>query len=294
MAYVYRHIRIDKNVPFYIGIGKDDKGDYTRASSIKCRNRHWKRITAKTAYDIEIISDGISWSEACKKETEFIQLYGRRDLKKGPLVNLTDGGEGFENLIITDEQKKKMSVAGKNRKPPSAETRAKLSQISKERGITKEMREKMAAKLRGRPQPEWQRKILSAAAMGKKVPWSEKPILQYGLDGQFIKEFRSGTEASKELGITRANIGASLSRKNRQAAGFIFRHKTGEIETQIPQLDNSKKLGGRAGIKKIINIQTGTIYNSTKKAAELEEIPFVRLKNMLTGSSKNRSNLRYL
>jgi hypothetical protein len=24
MAYLYRHIRLDKNQPFYIGIGKDD------------------------------------------------------------------------------------------------------------------------------------------------------------------------------------------------------------------------------------------------------------------------------
>lgn len=28
MAYVYRHIRLDKNEPFYIGIGKDEGGKY--------------------------------------------------------------------------------------------------------------------------------------------------------------------------------------------------------------------------------------------------------------------------
>lgn len=33
MAYVYRHIRLDKNEVFYIGIGSDDKGHYYRANS---------------------------------------------------------------------------------------------------------------------------------------------------------------------------------------------------------------------------------------------------------------------
>ena len=38
MAYVYRHIRLDKNEPFYIGIGKDDSGEYKRANHIGNKN----------------------------------------------------------------------------------------------------------------------------------------------------------------------------------------------------------------------------------------------------------------
>ena len=37
MAYVYMHIREDKNEPFYIGIGNDDNG-YKRAYSKRNRN----------------------------------------------------------------------------------------------------------------------------------------------------------------------------------------------------------------------------------------------------------------
>ena len=45
MAYLYRHIRLDKNEPFYIGIGGDDKGYYERAyHKISHRNKHWKNI----------------------------------------------------------------------------------------------------------------------------------------------------------------------------------------------------------------------------------------------------------
>lgn len=294
MAYVYRHIGIDKNVPFYIGIGKDNNGEYKRANSTYIRNRYWKNIAAKTAYEVEIMIDDIEWDEACCKEKEFIQLYGRRDLRKGTLINLTDGGEGFSNLIITDEQRKKMSDAGKNRKPPSNETRAKLSKHAKARPITKEMREKMASKLRGRPQPEWQRKILSQAAMGKQVPWSEKPIIQYSIDGALIKWYKSGAEASRQLGISRCNIKMSLSGKNNHAGGYVFRYDTGVPVPEVIETVRSKKLGGTLGIKKVINIVTGAIYGSTKEAADNEGFQYSKLQNKLSGANKNNSNLKYL
>lgn len=94
MAVVYRHIRKDKNEPFYIGIGADEK----RAFSLKSRNDYWKKIVMKTEYEIEILFDDLTWEEACEKEKEFIALYGRKDLGNGSLVNMTDGGEGFLSL----------------------------------------------------------------------------------------------------------------------------------------------------------------------------------------------------
>lgn len=62
MAYVYRHIRLDKNVPFYIGIGSDEEGEYKRAycSIQNGRNKYWNNIVAKTAYEVDIMVDGIS------------------------------------------------------------------------------------------------------------------------------------------------------------------------------------------------------------------------------------------
>jgi len=92
MAYVYRHIRLDKNEPFYIGIGNDNS--YKRAYNKYDRNYIWKNIINKTKYKVEIILDGLSWKEACEKEKEFIEMYGRIDLKTGSLVNLTSGGDG--------------------------------------------------------------------------------------------------------------------------------------------------------------------------------------------------------
>lgn len=92
MAYIYRHIRKDKNEVFYIGAGfKDD--NYRRAYSKRHRNSHWNRIVLITDYEVEIIIDNIDKNFACEKEIEFIELYGKRK-NGGTLCNIADGGIG--------------------------------------------------------------------------------------------------------------------------------------------------------------------------------------------------------
>lgn len=125
MAYVYRHIRLDKNIPFYIGMGIEDDNDYKRAYSKYNRNIYWHNIVKKYGYDIEIVLDYIPTNEACKKEIEFIKLYGRKDTKTGTLVNMTDGGEGKLGFVHTDEIRKKISIACKGIKR-SEELKAKM------------------------------------------------------------------------------------------------------------------------------------------------------------------------
>jgi hypothetical protein len=133
MPYVYRHIRLDKNEPFYIGIGSDN--DYKRAYYIQKRNNIWNKIVSNTSFEVEIILDNLTWDDACNKEKEFIKLYGRKNLKTGILSNLTDGGEGVYGLKFTDESKKKMSIAQKNKKPISEETRNRMSIASRSRDM---------------------------------------------------------------------------------------------------------------------------------------------------------------
>lgn len=112
MAIVYRHVREDSNEVFYVGIGENDKRAYTEYK----RSVAWKNITYKTPYRVEIIFNDLDWEEACIKEKEFIKLYGRRDLGLGPLVNMTDGGEGGPGKIISEKHRVAISKAQKNRK----------------------------------------------------------------------------------------------------------------------------------------------------------------------------------
>lgn len=66
MPYLYRHIRIDKNEPFYIGLGMESyinnthKRLYKRAYNKHERNGIWNSIVAKTEYEIEIIFESVT------------------------------------------------------------------------------------------------------------------------------------------------------------------------------------------------------------------------------------------
>ena len=107
---VYIHRRKDNSQVFYIGIGKIRR-PYDKAK----RNNYWQSIVNKHGYDIEIIHKDLSWEKACKIERQLILQYGRCDLGTGVLVNMTDGGEGNQNIIYTgriqsEETKKKRAL----------------------------------------------------------------------------------------------------------------------------------------------------------------------------------------
>ena len=139
MAYLYRHIRLDKNIPFYVGIGSDEK--FIRAYDKYRRNKKWFNIVSKTDYKVQIVLTDISLDEAKTKEVEFIKLYGRSDKKEGTLCNLTDGGEGNPGRIVSDEWRKNKSIEQKGKicseafkqKRREYMTGRKMSQESKEK-----------------------------------------------------------------------------------------------------------------------------------------------------------------
>lgn len=116
MAYVYKHIRLDKNETFYIGVGSDRGGRHTRAYRKHSRSRHWYNIVNKYGYRVEIIEDELRWEDALQREIYFISVYKRKS-DGGVLVNLTLGGDG--QLGISRE-------AWNKGKPHSEEWRRKL------------------------------------------------------------------------------------------------------------------------------------------------------------------------
>lgn len=155
MAIVYRHIRLDKNEPFYIGIGKT----ILRAKDKSKRSSAWKAVSSK-GYRIEILFDDLTWEQALEKEKEFIKLYGRKKYG-GILVNITEGGLGSEGLIHSEATKQKMkksntkevrekkSIAKKGNKNPnfgkkwSEEKKQWMSEINKGRKFSEEQIENM-------------------------------------------------------------------------------------------------------------------------------------------------------
>lgn len=98
--YLYRHVRLDKNEPFYIGVGTkrgklktDYISAYYRAFTNDTRNKYWHNITSLSEYDVDILLESDDRDFILSKEVEFISLYGRKCLGSGTLVNLDGGGK---------------------------------------------------------------------------------------------------------------------------------------------------------------------------------------------------------
>ena len=119
--YLYRHIRLDKNQPFYVGIGtKDYKWNgysilYNEAIRKDRDNKIWTAITNKAKWRVEILLESDDYQFIKDKEIEFISLYGRIDLETGILANLTNGGDGCHGFKPTKEQLEKMKSAQSKR-----------------------------------------------------------------------------------------------------------------------------------------------------------------------------------
>lgn len=117
--FLYRHIRPDKNEPFYVGIGTVPKlksvlgyrTQYMRAYNKASRPKIWQDLVKKIgSYEVEIMLESDNSQEIQNAEKFFIKLYGRKDLKTGILVNRTDGGDGIINPSETNRAR--MKAAG--------------------------------------------------------------------------------------------------------------------------------------------------------------------------------------
>jgi len=198
MAYVYQHIRLDTNEVFYIGIGSDTAGKYSRANAVKGRkNPYWNRIVNKVGHRVEILKDGMSWEDACEEERRLIKLYGRFNLNEGNLVNLTDGGDGNLGWIPSNEVKDKIrqSIVGHTH---SEETKRKISENSKGRILSIETKSKMSEyrKLhkikppnhKGLKRSEETKRKISEGKKGKLRTEEQRKRMSEGMRGKKLSE----------------------------------------------------------------------------------------------------------
>jgi predicted GIY-YIG superfamily endonuclease len=99
-----------------VGKGKDGRA-YIKTH----RSNLWNKYVNKYDFDVILLEEGLSESEAFEREIYWIKRIGRRDLNKGTLVNFTDGGEGVSGRIykVSEETRKKLSKALSGRVAPN-------------------------------------------------------------------------------------------------------------------------------------------------------------------------------
>lgn len=184
---IYRHLKPNGEV-FYIGIGSE-KRSYQKNP----RSDFWKRVVSIHSYEVQILKFNLSWEEACELEKILISWYGRRDLKTGTLVNMTNGGEGSIGYIPSEKSRR--------------------SRSEKMKGVSK------------------------------------------------------SEEARKNM--NKSKIGKSISKEHREKCRLI-------------------------GAKKVINIETGEIYESVQNLIKNSDFTSAQLYDRLGGRLKNKTNYMYL
>lgn len=264
--YLYRHIRLDKNEPFYIGVGTKAKKlypstEYRRAYENRGRGKIWKDIVNKTKYKVEILIESDDYSFILQKEKEFIKLYGRKNNKTGILSNLTDGGIGSTGFIVSEETRRKIAENsyckekfGKNH-PMSKRVYQyslngnfikewdSLSDIARHFNSSELPEKCLSKKTKSYHGYMWFYEYrgenidpyvpsLASSVLRKKL---SKVLYQYDMNGNFLRKWSSLKEIENNLGIkTGRTSNASYSKSHFSNGYFWFTEFLGDkIETII-------------------------------------------------------------
>jgi hypothetical protein len=188
---VYIHIRPDINEPFYVGKGipKRDRSKYGR-------NQYWHNIVNKNngIFESKILFEGLSEKDALLKERE-IELDLRN--KGYILTNIAECGikAGTTGMKHSEESKRKISEGLKGHISPN-----------KGKKQSKETCDKKSKSMLG---------VMN------------KPLLQYDLQDNFIKEWSSISEAYLSLNkkITNGCINLACKGKIKTAFGYKWEYK---------------------------------------------------------------------
>ena len=128
---------------------------------------------------------------------------------------MTDGGEGTMGYHHTEETKETLRIISTGKKP-SEETRRKLSDKLIQRWENPDYKEKMRKRRRGVIMPEEVGHHISNAKGGK-------PVIQYSIFGEYIREYKYITDVSNITGINSGSIYNVCCKKKFSAGGYIWR-----------------------------------------------------------------------
>jgi group I intron endonuclease len=239
--------------PFYIGKGTDNR-DYHSAFD---RHNSFKKnkIKSLNKKNIKVLSikvfEDLNEQDSFNIETSIIKKIGRRDLKLGPLTNLTDGGEGRTNIIVSDETKNKISKTKKSQNLHSKHTESTktlLKQINQGQNNpfygkhhSEEVKEEQSLRVSGANHPMFGKKhdeetikkikekrnqvVIQEKMNQISKELNSKSVLQFTLDGDFLKEYSSIKEASIETGLSESIIGKCCRGVIKNPRKFFFKFK---------------------------------------------------------------------
>ena len=201
--------------PFYIGKGHGYRiKQHTQACRMrgnKHKNYTVKQILSSQLKPIEIkLFENLSETQSFRREIFLIRLIGRRDLGVGCLTNMTDGGEGSVGAVPWN-----LGI------PHLEETKIKIANKAIGRYVSDETRKRVGDSRRGKKQSEETKKKIALAHTGVLQKKQMKPIYQFDINGNFIREWESVRTAS----MTFSNIKNCISGKTKNLYNGIWAFK---------------------------------------------------------------------
>lgn len=207
MYSVYKHTTPSGKV--YIGI--TSKNPKRRWDGRYRSNYHFSNAIQKYGWDSikhEILYEGLTKEEAESKEIELIAKYDSTNPNKG--YNIASGGHSNSGYHHSDDVKKKISNSLRGQEY-TERRRKNMSISSKRKWKNEEYRKRMIDVHKG-------------LQSGKKHSMS-KAVIQYSMDGKFIRSFGSMGEAQRITGIQHQQISDCCRGKQASCHGYVWRFK---------------------------------------------------------------------
>lgn len=241
--YIYCYFRPDTGEPCYIGKGR---GARWKQHLYKSTNIHLRRIIAKAGKEIPYVKLHINLTEDQANAYEIALIKAIKREPDGPLVNLTDGGEGLSGHIHSDESRKKMSASHYGKKRPLG-TGSKIAAALYGRKHSPEARVKIALFRRGKKMSsETIAKIVVATRGRKQSPdHIEKRIAP-------LRGRKGRKHTPEHIAKVRSALRRSHRQKHPPATGDLFAQyrapATGDLFAQRPsnpprEVDNPHHFG---------------------------------------------------
>lgn len=245
---IYKHISPSGKI--YIGQTRNIKGRWAGNGTQylhKYKNGvYTQRVFAQAIlkygwsnFKHEIIMEGLSKSHADYAETYLITWYKLHDRS----YNMAQGGTGCDRKhTYTLEDRQRMSEYMKQHSPMKGkhhtpEAMAKIVAANRNREYTPEQRERMrqsGCRLGAMPVTAERRKKYSDYRKAHPETWvggwNKKKVFQYNLDGKFITEYMSATQAAKALGRNNNSCDIMQCANGIVASAFGYIWRTEKVE----------------------------------------------------------------
>lgn len=122
---------------------------------------------------------------------------------------------------------------------------------------------------------------------------NKRPVLQYDLDGNFIKEWESAVDAGKEIKISYSDINRACKKENLTSAGFQWRYKEGEIKDKINKYVKPESASNKAIIQLTKENEIIKEYKSIMDASRQTGVLNSSIQNCLSGRSQSAGGYKW-